>query len=95
MSWDQVFCAILVKNMDKQSVWAKWARNLHRLGMDVPAELFFKSVGPVSVVFAQGLVLLKPVITDSTEWDILAETIENPDERRLFSQYLHEGNLDE
>jgi hypothetical protein len=81
--------------MDKQSVWAKWARNLHHWGMGVPAELFLKAVGPVSVVFAQGLVLLKPVINSSPEWDILTETIENADERRLFSQLLHEGNLDE
>jgi hypothetical protein len=81
--------------MDKISVWAKWARNLHLWGMDVPAEIFLKSIGPLSIVLAQGLMLVNPVLNSSPEWGILAEIFENPAERKLFSQLLHEGNWDE
>jgi hypothetical protein len=81
--------------MEKNSVWTKWAQNLHRWGIDGPAEVFLNSIGPVSIVFAQSLILIKPLFSSSNEWDILAEMIEDPSERKAFSGYLQEGNWDE
>ena len=61
----------------------------------MPAEVFLNAVGPLAVIFAQGMVLLKPVITTSLEWDILAAMLEDPEERKSFGRLLHEGRWDE
>jgi hypothetical protein len=81
--------------MEKYSVWMKWAQNLHRWGINGPAEIFLNAVGPVSVVFAQSLMLIKPLFSSSNEWDMLAEMIEDPLERRTFGGLLQEGKWDE
>jgi len=81
--------------MEKYSVWEKWAQNLHRWGIDGPADIFLTAIGPLSVVFAQSLILVRPLFSNSQEWDALAEMIENPAERNLFHTMLQEGNWDE
>lgn len=61
----------------------------------MPAEVFLNAIGPLAVIVAQGLVLLKPVITTSSEWDLLAAMLEDPEERKSFGRLLHEGHWDE
>lgn len=79
-------------NFDHQ-IWDGWAQKLHRWGIDGFIASLLEAAGPLTVLGAQVVHILQPLIgrrTSGRGLDVLAEMLEEPEQVRLFVNYLRE-----
>ncbi len=77
----------------KRSFWPEWARFLQRNRLSGAAASLIEAAAPLSFVGAQVIYLSRPFIGPGTQWQALAELLENRDELRHFAAFLREETL--
>jgi hypothetical protein len=78
-----------------RAMWPKWARFLHRWGLEDFAACMLEATGPLAVLAAQFVYLGQPFINQGTaasHVQALAELLENPAEIKSFAAFLREEN---
>jgi len=73
--------------------WEKWADFLHRWGLLAPASTVLEAAGPLTAVVAQLVYFGQPLFSrpsPESQWQALAEMLENQAESRSFAAYLRE-----
>jgi hypothetical protein len=80
---------------ENQYIWRVWADRVHRWGLkDLTASLL-DGMGPLSILCAQAIYLLQPVLSPvlpDTQLKALAQLLEDPDQSQAFATYLREGS---
>jgi hypothetical protein len=80
--------------MDKNHhIWQVWARNLHHWGVSDMAASFLEASGAFSILGAQVIYLIQPMIGDflpDSALSRMAEMLDNPSQKRDFISVLRE-----
>lgn len=86
-------CYTLCMNFDRH-IWEGWAKSLHRWGVKNLAASLLEALGPLAVFGAQVVYILQPFAGRTSSRDhlhVLAEMLEQPEQRQSFVRYLREG----
>ena len=73
------------------SYWSNWERFLRRWGLHEPAAAILETSGALASLAAQAVYMLQPLFAHSgslSAWEKLAVMLEDPQEARLFAEYL-------
>ncbi len=79
-----------------RSFWDEWALNLQRLGLREIAASLLDAAGPLTIFLAQAVYIGQPFLRGTLPGDrlqSLAHLFENPDESRLFVEFLREERI--
>ena len=75
-------------------MWQVWVQKLHRWGVRDFAGAMLESMGFLSLIGAQFIYLVQPMVRDTLvegHLDALAEMLEDPIQTRDFTNFLKEG----
>jgi hypothetical protein len=78
---------------DNQHIWRAWANTAYRWGVGEWIASFLEAAGPLSILGAQLVYLLQPILRMTIaekHLDVLARTLEEPSETRAFITLLRE-----
>jgi len=74
-------------------IWVSWEQKLHRWGIDNLVSVILEALGPMTLLGAQGIYLVKPwldIALPDEHIDALVELLENPQATRTFIHQLKE-----
>jgi hypothetical protein len=75
-------------------IWEEWSQNLQRWGLRQPAAALLEAAGPLTILGAQAVYLIQPLVGRPASEEALAALaglLEEPDQTRAFAQYLREA----
>ena len=73
--------------------WERWAKLLQRWDLRAPASVILEAAGPLTTLAAQFVYFGQPLLghnTPESQWQALAEMLENQAESRSFAAFLRE-----
>jgi hypothetical protein len=73
--------------------WQNWASFLQRWGLLAPASVILEAAGPLTTILAQLVYFGQPLFSrpvPESQWQALAEMLENQAESRSFAAFLRE-----
>lgn len=74
-------------------IWRVWTNNLHRWGLNNLVASFLEAAGPLTLIGAQLVYLGQPVLDSlvpARHLQVLADVLEDDDQRQDFVTYLRE-----
>lgn len=79
--------------MPEEQLWSRWARFLHRWGLEDFVAALLEAAGPLQFFAAQMLYVGEPLLSGALkpgEWQALVKLLEDQRESRSFAAFLRE-----
>ena len=77
-------------------IWRNWASRLHSWGLNSWVASFLEAFGPLTTIGAQVIYISQPLLgafVPQKQLETLADILDDPEQTRLFTQFLH-GEMD-
>ena len=84
------------EDMPDKEGWSTWARFLQHWGMKEPVAAILEAAGPLAIFIAQVIYFGQPLlqwVIPNGEWTVLADTLEDQNERLTFVSYLRSEEI--
>ncbi len=89
----QRFLCYTLRMSENQHIWNRWARVLHRWGLNEGMAHLLEGSGSLSLLAAQALYLSQPLLSGFISEQTLqafSQVLEDPAEKRSFVSFLRE-----